>query len=426
MKTGFANNADDQHAVLSMPAGTAGETEAVRRTEHPDSQWFAHAKLGLFLHWGLSSVHGGVDLSWGMIKGTRYDKHLGGRNKLDSSDYFALANRFDPRNYDPEKWVSEASRSGFKYAVLTTKHHEGYALWPSAYGDFNTATHGQGQDYVKPFVDACRNNGLKVGLYYSPPDWHYNRDYMSFQYRIPEKPKPEGWEEQFHAYLRGQIEELLTQYGKIDLLFFDGGPPAITIERIRELQPGIVVNPRMHGTGDYLTPECKLPESKPEGWWELCENWTDSWGSWGYMKEEKYRSTGYILGRLAKVLTWDGNYLLNMAPNANGELPEIAYMRLKELKAWMDLCGEAVFGTVGGPHPGQSSVPVTRRGDAWYFFLLPHHEGFIRVQGVGQPKQIQLLWVEQEAASSYVDGQLMIEVADTFRTELVDIVKVQF
>ncbi|WP_135546431.1 alpha-L-fucosidase [Paenibacillus cymbidii] len=395
-----------------------------RRNPHPDAQWFGQAGLGLFLHWGLSSVHGGIDLSWGMMQGTSWDQHLAGTNKLGHRDYFALADRFNPKRYDPDRWLSAAAEAGFKYAVLTAKHHEGYALWPSRYGDFGTRSHMQGKNLVLAYAEACRRHGLKVGLYYSPPDWYFNREYMAFHFDRPDKPKPDGWETRFHAYLRGQIEELLTCFGPIDLLFFDGGPPCISIEQIRAWQPGIVVNPRMHGYGDYLTPECKLPPEKPEGWWELCENWTDSAGSWGYMKEERYRSTGYVLARYVKVRAWEGNYLLNVAPDGNGELPELCYRRMLELKEWMKMNGEAVNGVTGIPVPEACNVPATRSGNTWYCHLLPCHEGVIRIQGITCPQSVTLLWIRQEAAVAFADRTLTIEVPDNFRTEQVDVVKV--
>ena len=281
-----------------------------RRTQHPDAQWFGNAGLGLFLHWGISSVHGGIDLSWGMMADTPWDAALRNRNKVTPREYFALADRFDPTLLR-----STQVARGRAACRLQVRRDDGEAprrlrMWPSAAGDFGVRTHLGGRDLVTPFVQACRRVGLKVGLYYSPPDWHFNRSVMSFHYgsgdpaRFPGRPHfgldheavaalPSPSAEHaraYHAYVRAQVEELLTRFGHIDILWFDGPPAVIGIDEIRELQPGIVVNPRMHGAGDYLTPECEMPAERPSGWWELCEILPDGSG-WGYQRGAPYRSS---------------------------------------------------------------------------------------------------------------------------------------
>ena len=286
-------NVNAEHGMINMA------TEKVTtHSLHPDAQWFPDAGLGLFIHWGLASVKN-LDISWPMIPGRALSD-----KKLDSEElarvvrekdfnlngkppvitpkaYFAMAKDFNPGKYDPDKWIKAAKEAGFKYAVLTTRHHEGFALWPSAYGNFSTKNYMGGKDLIKPFVDACRKYGLKAGLYYSPPNWYFDRDYMSFIYgkaykSNPDLPKVDGnlnprtivkspeeikkHQEEYAAMVKGQVEELLTRYGKIDLLWFDGKPPipngnnVITQEEIRKLQPGIVINPRLHGKGLTVGP----------------------------------------------------------------------------------------------------------------------------------------------------------------------------
>ncbi len=379
-----------------------------------------------------------------MMYNNEYYSHLNNTNKLVSEQYFSLADEFNPERYEPDIWLKAAAEAGFKYAVMTTKHHEGYALWPSKYGQFSTRTHMGGRDLIKPYVDACRKNGLRVGLYYSPPDWYYNREYMSFQYgsegKFPERKhfntkwepidvlptKPEGFDKAYREYIRGQVEELLTQYGRIDVLFFDGGPNAISMERIRELQPGIVVNPRMHGYGDYTTPEGRLPAERPSDWWELCENWTDSYESWGYHKEEKYKPTAWMLSRFSKIRTWGGNYLINVAPRPDGTLPEIYYRRMEELKGWMKDHQQSVIDTTGGPYPEQSNVPVTIKDKTWYFHILSDYKGEIRATGVDKPISVRLLKGNRDLEYSYCKRTLTIVMRNNLRTKLVDVVAVSF
>ena len=347
----MSNKDKDAAAAQHQLLGIEQETEPFVRTAHPDAQWFGSAGLGLFIHWGISSVHGGIDISWGMMANTPWDAHLANRNKITPEEYFGLADRFAPEQYDPDRWLAPAAKAGFTYAVMTTRHHDGYAMWPSEHGSFGTKTHLGGRDLVQPYVEACRRNGLKVGLYYSPPDWYWNRQYMTFNYKSrkkahsPDQPefglrhevvtipaKPAGWDARYQAYVRAQVIELLTRY-QPDLLWFDGGPNVISIEEIREYNPGIVVNPRMHGYGDFKTPECRMPEAPIDGWWELCEIWPAC--GWGYEIEdgEKYKSLEWFLGRLRQVRKWNGNYLINVAPRPDGSLPDAYYARIAELTA---------------------------------------------------------------------------------------------
>ncbi len=400
MATKSDGAASAQHEIIG-----AAQRSGHAHTEHPDAQWFGSAGLGLFIHWGLSSVEGTVDLSWGMIRNTSWDWQYLNTNKMRPSEYFAQADRFDPENYDPDLWLSAAARAGVKYAVLTTRHHEGYALWPSKYGNFSTRTHMHGRDLVREFADACRRHGLKVGFYYSPPDWRFTGKYRSFGFRtwdnipeqcarmglVPDCPTlDENWQpceigtpdeaflREYAAYLRGQITELLTEYGKVDVLWFDGAPDLgvgqpgspvpmpITMEEIRSMQPGIVVNPRMYGEGDFETPECRMPDEQPKGWWEGCFTWNRNWG---YTKDESYKPLGWLTDLLARHRAWDGNLLISCGPRGDGRMPENYYRRMEELSRWMDRNKEAVFGAQGGLWPGKSSLPATRRGSSWYLFM---------------------------------------------------------
>lgn len=409
-----------------------------KRTQHPDAQWFGSSGLGLFLHWGISSVHGKLELSWAMMASVPWGQKP--QNTVTPEQYFKLAERFKPDKYDPDKWLRAAKAMGCAYAVLTTRHHDGFALWPSSYGDFSTRNYLDGRDLVKPFVEACRKNGLRVGFYYSPPDWHYNRDYMSFnypshsgkdpnapwlnvRYEAVERPsKPATWDARYKAYIKGQVEELLTRYGKIDLLWFDGGPNAISIERIRELQPGIVVNNRMHGHGDFITPEWNMPTERPTGdWWENCASW---FGGWGYRARAPYQTAAWMLTRLIQVRAWGGNLLINVGPQPNGELPAAAYERMKEVAGWMKSNRESVFGTSAGPWPERCNVPVTTKGDTWYLHALPDFKDAIVATGVEKPARVTLLRTGQALDYTYADGRLEVRIPESVRTSLPDVVKV--
>ena len=347
--------------------------QSFQRTTHPAAMWYPEACLGLFVHWGISSVHGSIDLSWGMMADTPWQTS----NKITPVEYFTLAERFRPKRYHPMEWLDAAKRAGFRYAVLTVRHEDGYTMWPSRYGTFGTHTRLNGADLVRPFVEACHKSGLKVGFYYSPDGWYENRDYMSFSYRSTgrgERPhrgldheimdlpeKPEGWRERINSVAAGQIRELLTNYGPIDLLWFSGGPEVISIEELRRLQPGMVLNSRMHGYGDFDTPEGIMPYDRPAGdiWWERCDMWDPP--GWGFHTMQKIRSTGWILSLLAEVRSWQGNLLVSWAPGPDGNMTGEYYARLAELERWMEHSGESIYGCGGGPYPENCNVPATAR-----------------------------------------------------------------
>ena len=316
-------------------------------TVHPGAQWFPKAGLGLFLHWGISTTDtDDSEISWCLMK-----------NRLSADDpvvppekyYGELARRFQPDRYDPDKWIAAAAEAGFRYAVLTTRHHDGFALWPSKYGEMSTKNFMHGRDLVGPFVEACRKYKLKVGLYYSPTDWYFFRNYNTWDHNFSwdpydswlKKDVPQSLVEEYKQYCNDQIRELLTGYGRIDLLWFDGGYGEIKEETLRKLQPWIVINSRLGGgqPGDFQTPERSLPEEQLRGWWEYCDIWNRGPWSWTPHFGEQYRPLEEILEMFVKVREKGGNMLINCAPRPNGELPDECYKRFSELAAWMKAGG---------------------------------------------------------------------------------------
>lgn len=340
-----------QHKLIANHASLEG----IFPNAHPDAQWFLDGgNLGMFIHWGIGSADGNLDLSWPMIAGKPWDRR-GYKHTVTGDYYFGLAEKFAPNGCNFDKMIQAAAECGHTYAVLTTRHHEGFALWPSDYGDFNTKNYHGGADFVRMFVDACRKYDIKAGLYYSPPDWYHNRNYMSFYYggenpNFPDRPyfdfhhhpieklpeKPEGWELREAEYVSGQIRELLKRYGKIDILWFDGSIPmydkAITMDEIRQLQPSIVMTSRMNRRGDFQVFERSLPERKPDLPWEHCTTWTEF--CWGYCEQclHTYRTAQWAVDLYDKVCFWGGNLLLNVAPDNFCELPEISYKTYADMK----------------------------------------------------------------------------------------------
>ncbi len=452
-----------QHAVI----GNAGEATG-SHTAHPDAQWFPDAGLGLFLHWGISSVEG-KNISWPMMamihdgpvtdpadQQRRIREKDYGSLTIAPVDYWAYAARFNPAKYHPEGWLRTAKEAGFRYVVLTAKHHEGFALWPSAYGDFNTKTYMEGRDLVKEYVAACRKVGLKVGLYYSAPDWYFDKEHIDFTFFNARKtnpwiPKldyrhervesiPKASPEHFKAYAEmtnGQIRELLTRYGTIDVLWFDGRARVgkekiIGIEEIRTLQPGIVINPRMHKAGDFKTWERHLPDdiNLPEGeWGEFCNPWN---GAWPYVDKD-YMHFNRFLDDFVRSRSQGINYLVSIGPKGNGDLDYRAYDELKKLKDWMDVNGEATHGVRELGEGESCSFPAVRKGDVRYVFLmpadkrkdrLPRQETVVFV-GIGEPDSIVLLGRSAACLRTrHEDGTLSIEVPADALSRHVDVLRI--
>lgn len=336
----------EEHAVI----GNAEGTRTFPRTNHPGTAWFFEpVNLGLFIHYGISTVHGDLDLSWGMMDNP--ERRAKGNGIVTPREYWALAEDFRPTDYHPEEWLRAAKDAGFTYAVFTTRHHDGFSMWPSDASDFSTKNHLGGRDLVGEYVEACRHVGLKVGLYYSPPDWRFDQAYRSFMVgshseKYPDRPyedidhrpidalpaMPAEHLDRYYAYVNAQVRELLSRYGQIDLLWFDGSTPdparVISIEEIRALQPQIVVNDRLWGwgVGDYCSRyECHLPDENPQMPWETIHIWHVG-GGWSYVKNaDKYRALDITMHQYEICQKWGGNLLLNIAPRADGSVPQAYY-----------------------------------------------------------------------------------------------------
>jgi alpha-L-fucosidase len=439
-----------QHGGINL-----GQQRADEHTSHPDAQWYPEAGLGLFIHWGICTVKG-LNISWSMIDG------LDGRPaQITPREYFGLARDFNPRNYHPDRWLKAAKDAGFAYAVLTTRHHEGFALWPSAYGDFDTKNYMRGRDLVREFVGACRQNGLKVGFYYSPPDWYFEREFKNFEFNKNSppldvdlkprhgRPSPEELAKHYSAYarlIRGQIEELLTHYGKIDVLWFDGRPPMlqanddafVSLEQIRAWQPGVVINPRFHGRGDFITYERQLRTTEvAKTWAEYCNTWTPYWG---YVAGARFRAPAFVIGQYALCRSLHINYLPSLGPTADGELEPAAYQNLALFGAWMAKNAVAVQGTTPLPPDEKASVPATAAGQVRYLFAIPQFRNpdnpypedqiasvdeTLTLSGVTRPHAVTLLASGAALDFRFAGNVLTVNLPAARRTPAVDVIRVE-
>lgn len=422
------------------------------RTTHPDAQWFPTAGMGLFMHWGIHSV-AALNPSWSMIKSCFWVKR---DCPIATEDYYRLAEEFNPVAYDPEKWVLAAKQAGFQYAVLTAKHHDGYCLWPSKYGEWNTGKYMAGRDLLKPYVDACRKHGLKVGFYFSPRDWADPDFAHVFPYvdndlnqkRVVTLTKEESQKKFDHFFKTtiGQLSELLTRYGKIDVLWFDGiGWPDVDTYSdevstwLRTIQPSMVVNPRWNTDdktqffGDYKTNEdswrkhlTTKPEKVNEGdWWEFCESWS---GHWGYSPLDEFRSLDQIVKLMVYARSFGGNYLLNIGPAPDGTMRPGYYSQCKELAEWMEKHKESVIGTTAVKNwSSMSKYPLTKNGQDYYIHLLTDTVRQVEISGVEKPVNAVMLETGEKLSFQYEKGKkLLINLAKERNHPLDAVIKLEF
>jgi alpha-L-fucosidase len=354
------------------------------------AEWFDEARFGMFVHWGHSSQQG-VELSWPLTGGV--DVLPSSRPGMPVAAYESSAATFDPAPGAAKEWAALARRAGMRYAVFTARHHDGYSMWSSRWSEHSVATSPCGRDLVAEFVDAFRGEGLRVGLYYSLPDWHHpdypalTDDDRPYGYGTGARSTPEVWD-RFVSYQFGQIEELLTNYGTIDLLWFDGAWERTPAEwraddllaRIHELQPSILVNDRLPGATDFITPEQFVPPEPPPQRWETCLTMNESWG---YVPgDTDYKSARALVHTLCEVAARGGNLLLNVSPRGDGSLPPEQVERLETVAAWMDRHGDSIVATSPGLAPWQWYGPSTRAGDRVFLHLLARPYDTVTVRGV--------------------------------------------
>ena len=336
--------------VASQSEPAKPESQVQRDSRARRIRWWQDAKFGMFIHWGLYSVIGHQE--WVMES-----------EGIPIPQYEILAKHFTPKPGAAREWAKLARRAGQKYMVLTTKHHEGLCLWDTKLTDYCAAKQGPGRDLVREFVDAARAEGLRVGFYYSLMDWHH-----------PDGSRCEHDEaarRRFVAYTHGLIRELMTNYGKIDILWYDVDKP-LTPEQwesermnnmVFELQPEIIVNNRNGLPGDFSTPEHKI-EAAPRPW-ESCDTMNLGWG-W-QKNDTEWKTPKRIVNDLTTCAQQGGNYLLNIGPKPDGSVPEESVRILEQVGQWLNTNGKAIYATDGGASISFGNYDnFTRRGNTLF------------------------------------------------------------
>jgi alpha-L-fucosidase len=343
--------------------------------------WWREARFGMFLHWGLYSIPArGEWVQWS--------------EQIPVNEYAKLADQFHPEHYDPNAWAAIAKEGGVKYMVLTARHHDGFALFDDPGSGFTAMKSAAHRDLVAEYVEAARKAGLGVGLYYSPLDWRFPGFFFPGIYRQSA--------EELRAQYERQIDELASHYGKLDILWFDGGANEwlgfggveftgsgwrarakdkphtgafdwnddATVAHLRKLQPGIVINDRTDAPADFRSREGDgaLGDFDNQTPWELCTTITE--GAWGYQANAKVKPLAQLLRLLVGAAGRDGNMLLNVGPRPDGQIDPAQAERVKEIGQWLRANGESIYGTRGGPWlPGAYGVS-THKGATVYVHVL--------------------------------------------------------
>lgn len=354
-------------------------------------KWFHEARFGMFIHWGLYSLLGRGE--WAMYV-----------ERTPPEEYAPLAKRFNPRRFDPDVWMSLAREAGMKYVVLTTRHHDGFCLFDSKVSSYTAPKTAAGRDLVAEYVAAARRAGMKIGFYYSWLDWRFAgyHDYKAHPASV------KAMVQQAHQ----QIRELMTGYGKIDLLWYDGhwvpGLPEAEVAdfwgarevnaEVRRLQPHILINNRCGLKEDLDTPEQHVTSSEPGRGWESCMTMGDSCG-WGYMaRNPNFKTVPQLLQYLATAAAGEGNYLLNIGPKPDGTIRREEVARLKAMGAWMAKNSESIRGSQRCPFNNGLLGVTTANGNTAYqhVFHWPA-QGEICIPGIrNRVKRATILSTGQE------------------------------
>lgn len=317
-------------------------------------KWWHDAKFGMFIHWGTYSVYGRHE--WALEN-----------EAIPAAEYEQLAKQFRPKPDAPAGFAKLAKRAGQKYVVMTTKHHEGFCLFDTKTTDYCAPRQGPGRDLVREYVDALRAEGLRVGFYYSLMDWHHPDGARASQ--------DEAARKRFVEYIHAQIRELMTNYGKIDILWYDvswpldakGWESGRMNEMVFTLQPDIIVNNRNRLDGDFTTPEQRIEAAAGGRAWEACMTLN---GSWGYQAaDDDWKSARTVVRNLISCSRDGGNYLLNIGPRGDGSIPDESVRIFETVGAWLAKNGASIYGTDPCQPRRSNYAAFTRRGNTLYMHV---------------------------------------------------------
>ena len=441
--------------ILLMPCVNAQQLSKDERMA-----WWREARFGMFIHWGVYSLPAG---EWNGRQIGGIGEWIMNRGKISVRDYTEMAKQFNPVKYDPDAWVRMAKDAGMKYIVITSKHHDGFALFKTEASKWNVVDHTvYGKDLLKPLAEACQRHGIKLGFYYSQA-----QDWVNPGGSAARKLTKEGWPNPdsviIDAYTREhnghwdpaqetrsfrkyidevavpQVRELLTNYGNVAVLWWDT-PTGMTdeaaakLQSLLSLQPGIITNDRLkrpNFPGDHKTPEQKIPNlADLDGTdWETCMTMN---GTWGYKSYDKnYKSPQTLIRNLIDIASKGGNFLLNVGPTAEGEFPAESIEILKEIGKWMKVNGEAIYGTTASPWGlfewGRCTKKNTKNGTTLYFsvFTWPQNGKLTIDNFTGKIISAKLLATGAPVKTSVSGTTLAITLPSSAPDPIASVIKVE-
>jgi len=431
-------------ALLLASSSFLHADEVTETTEQRDSRtaWWRDARYGMFIHWDMSSV-AGTEISWSRQAPQPLDIHGAPAGTVEDPVYDHLYEKFNPTNYDAKAWVRLAKAAGMKYLVFTAKHHGGFCMWDTQLTEYSIMHTPFKRDVLKELADACHAEGLRFGIYYSPRDWHH-----------PDYGMGDG--QKYLAYMNGQLRELLTNYGPVDVLWFDSYGRADPIKMwhipetwslIKSLQPQAVVNNRLKpfrdpdrteavrergrtfSRGDFDTPEQRLGQFQDTRLWESCMTTVKAGrkGAWSYRTDGTVRPFEECLAMLVGCATGDGNLLLDVGPDATGVIPADQSACLLKIGAWLKQHGESIYGTRGGPFKPGAYGGTTRKGKTIFVHVTQWPAaGTLKLPSVAAKLVGARLLDGGKVDAKQTDTGLEIAVAEVARAQVDTVVALEF
>jgi len=398
-------------ALSAEPAAVAGPTPYPARM-----RWWGEARFGLFIHWGPVSLKG-TEIGWS--RGGERRGYGSSGTEIPLETYDNLYRQFNPTNFNAREWVDIAKQAGMKYLVFTSRHHDGFSMFDTKASDYKITSPNSPfrRDVVKELADACHEGGLRFGLYYSQPDWHHPDAFT---------PDRHG---NYLAYLKQQVTELCSNYGQLDILWFDGlgksardydGEGLVRIARA--LQPNIIINNRTGLPEDHDTPEQRIGNYQDNRPWESCITICQQWA---WKPNDTLKSLAQCVRTLVFCAGGDGNLLLNVGPMPDGRIEPRQVERLKEIGAWLGKHGESIYGTRGGPWKPTSNLASTRKGNTVFVHILKWDSDKITLPAI--PRKVLRASVLGHGNANFEQQQdtLVISVAESDRDPLDTVVRLE-
>jgi len=410
---------------------------------------FNQAKFGMFIHWGPYSV-AGVEASWPILRPD---------GEITEAEYRALPQRFNPIKFDPHAWIEIAKSAGQRYMVFTTKHHDGFCMFDSAYSDYKITRTPYGKDTLRMLADACQADNMPLGLYYSPPDMNHpgfrDTSKLSATNYRGEPTRPE-WP-LYLDYMSLQLDELLTKYGPVAEMWFDSVDMKVQgqydgqrfLDQIRRLQPGMVVNNRLGVPADFITPEQFIPKAIPVKGvrmdspdhsaadkqeisipladefqpWETCMTINNTWA---YRPQDRnFKSTDVLIRALIEVISRGGNFLLDVGPQPDGQIQTEFAERLRSMGAWVHKNAAAIYNSSFGPVQGEPQFRTTSQGSSTYLFVMDATATEIPLRGLHNAVgQVRLASTGKPIAFSIIPQGVRIPIPKELWSDGIPVVEI--